>query len=599
MKNRYFIVLLLFSYSVLHAQDLIKYDYQIPMGYFFGDLPQFQFNTFDGITKVDTTRLAFEFFATHSSICDSNGQLLLYSNGIYLANGDHEIIEGGDSILLYDHIVDSMGSSGLNRRIPQGALILPNPSNNGIYYLFHEEYQSIADPYFGNLHWHIKKVYLTTIDMLANEGKGKVIEKNKVLVQRDSLMDKGRILANRHANGRDWWVIIPHYSGNHFSKFLVTPEGVLHQPDIVVEQNYYPSSAPEQAAFSPDGIKYVTSGYKLNPLGNKRFFYQYDFDRCTGNLTNQVITQLDNEYLWGLYFSPNSKYLYWTHNNQSDVTQFDLSHPNWLEEGVQIYDFDYMEETWLKVPAFGWHVPSGQIIISCGNGINSYHRIDAPNKYGHGSNFQKYLDLVSYNGFTLPNIPNYRLGPLDGSACDTLGLDNNPVAWWRWELDTTTTAMTDVTFTDLSYFEPSTWLWDFGDGTTSQDTSPVHLFPYPDTFQVCLTVTNSNSSSTFCRDVVAGQVSSVVDIAGGANRGILSLQPNPASTQVQVNLTLPDGFEGQLQVMDVLGRTYTTQPVQAQQQVAFSTAHWQRGVYLCLLKDREGRVQDMARLLIH
>jgi Secretion system C-terminal sorting domain len=80
---------------------------------------------------------------------------------------------------------------------------------------------------------------------------------------------------------------------------------------------------------------------------------------------------------------------------------------------------------------------------------------------------------------------------------------------------------------------------------------------------------------------------------------ILSLQPNPASTQVQVNLTLPDGFEGQLQVMDVLGRTYTTQPVQAQQQVALSTAHWQRGVYICLLKDREGRVQDMARLLIH
>jgi PKD repeat protein len=159
--------------------------------------------------------------------------------------------------------------------------------------------------------------------------------------------------------------------------------------------------------------------------------------------------------------------------------------------------------------------------------------------------------------------------------------------------------MTDVTFTDLSYFEPATWLWDFGDGTTSQDTNPVHLFPYPDTFQVCLTVSNSNSSSTFCRDVVAGQVSSVVDIAGGANRGILSLQPNPASTQVQVNLTLPDGFEGQLQVMDVLGRTYTTQSVQAQQQVAISTANWQRGVYICLLKDREGRVQDMARLLIH
>ncbi|MBK7699704.1 MAG: hypothetical protein IPJ39_13695 [Saprospiraceae bacterium] len=32
----------------------------------------------------------------------------------------------------------------------------------------------------------------------------------------------------------------------------------------------------------------------------------------------------------------------------------------------------------------------------------------------------------------IPNFPHYRLGPLDGSPCDTLGLDNNPIAKYRY-----------------------------------------------------------------------------------------------------------------------------------------------------------------------
>jgi PKD repeat protein len=35
--------------------------------------------------------------------------------------------------------------------------------------------------------------------------------------------------------------------------------------------------------------------------------------------------------------------------------------------------------------------------------------------------------------------------------------------------------------------QSTTWLWDFGDGTTSNDAQPLHEFPGPGTYEVCLT----------------------------------------------------------------------------------------------------------------
>jgi len=40
------------------------------------------------------------------------------------------------------------------------------------------------------------------------------------------------------------------------------------------------------------------------------------------------------------------------------------------------------------------------------------------------------------------------------------------------------------------------WLWNFGDGATSTDRSPVHLYATPGTYSVSLTVANSGGSDT-------------------------------------------------------------------------------------------------------
>lgn len=55
----------------------------------------------------------------------------------------------------------------------------------------------------------------------------------------------------------------------------------------------------------------------------------------------------------------------------------------------------------------------------------------------------------------------------------------------------------------LSYL-PTAWHWDFGDGTMSQDTNPVHTYTEPGAYNVCLIASNVYAADTFCRQVIVG-----------------------------------------------------------------------------------------------
>ena len=53
-----------------------------------------------------------------------------------------------------------------------------------------------------------------------------------------------------------------------------------------------------------------------------------------------------------------------------------------------------------------------------------------------------------------------------------------------------------ITFTDESAFSPTSWAWDFGDGTTSTEQNPTHAYAEAGTYTVQLTVENENGSDT-------------------------------------------------------------------------------------------------------
>jgi PKD repeat protein len=56
-----------------------------------------------------------------------------------------------------------------------------------------------------------------------------------------------------------------------------------------------------------------------------------------------------------------------------------------------------------------------------------------------------------------------------------------------------------VTFIDLSQRNPERWEWDFGDGSTSTERNPVHVFTSEGKYVITLTVYSSGGSSTYSR----------------------------------------------------------------------------------------------------
>lgn len=61
-----------------------------------------------------------------------------------------------------------------------------------------------------------------------------------------------------------------------------------------------------------------------------------------------------------------------------------------------------------------------------------------------------------------------------------------------------------VTFSDASTGPPSLWSWDYGDGNSSYVTNPSHYYARADSYQVCLTVSNSCGVDTSCTIIAVG-----------------------------------------------------------------------------------------------
>jgi gliding motility-associated-like protein len=71
-----------------------------------------------------------------------------------------------------------------------------------------------------------------------------------------------------------------------------------------------------------------------------------------------------------------------------------------------------------------------------------------------------------------------------------------PVATWNY----TTNGLT-VSFHDMT-LNASSWLWQFGDGSTSTLQNPVHTYQDQGTYNVCLTATDSCGSDSTCSNIV-------------------------------------------------------------------------------------------------
>ena len=344
-------------------------------------------------------------FTTNSSICDSAGNLLFYTNGCIIAGVDDEILENGDGInpgnahnLWCEQYNDGYAGGIAN------ATILPVPDSSHLYYLFHKRFVL----YFNPQDVFVDRFYYSIIDTKENGGKGKVLEKNVVFMA-DSLA-LGEITAVKHANGKDWWLVTPRRNSNQFYIFKFTSQGIVDTFQQTI--GILPDPQGEgvgQMVFSPDGSKlYRTCRYK--PI------MVYSFDREAGAFTqfDTIAYDYGDQFVGeiGCAISPSNRYLYLS--CREFLYQLDLWAPNISASQSTVAEWDGYKDPF---PTTFWQCqlgPDCNIYVMAFGDTRYYHVIHNPDEPGLACNVeQRGVQFQTPTGASMPSFPNYRLGPLD------------------------------------------------------------------------------------------------------------------------------------------------------------------------------------------
>ena len=477
MKKMHF--LLLFFYSALLNAQTEDANWLLGYGGGTDDLmfgiTELRFRPFGKVDTFNNQSILMNFYRSSNSISDSSRQLLFYYAYENVEDSTFHLMENGDTLETNMWL------------IPPIPLTITKPGSPSQYYIFHS---GIAWDVLNSI--HTRSLNYSIVDMDENNGLGKVVKK-RIPIVIDTLM-YGKPAATRHANGRDWWVITNKKDSNLFYKILVTPWGMQVDTQTVGQLR---RDGLGQSCFSPDGTK-LAFGDGIDSQ-YKDFWTLYDFDRETGELSSQlsmhILTYEEGGGSGGCAFSPNSRFFYQIGNLR--IFQYDLWAADFLGSKTLVAELDDFQSPWRGGFFLSELAPDGKIYINTTSGSNILHVIEFPNKKGLACQVTQHGVRLPTNNTGLPNFPNYRLGPLDGSVSDSLGLNNEPVADWSYSGDSL--AQNKIYFTDLSYYEPTDWHWNFGDGSVSMEQEPTHTYTLAGDYLVCQVASNQYSSDTACQ----------------------------------------------------------------------------------------------------
>ncbi len=262
--------------------------------WYFGEYAGVTFNS--GVPIVLTNGVMFQNEGS-AVMCDNNGNLLFFTDGVSVWNRN---------------LVKMPNGTGLrgNSSTTQSALIVPQPGNCNIYYIFTAPAEDTIIPLCYNI-----------VDLTLDGGLGDISLKNIPLYTPVT----ERLTGTLQSNGEDYWVVSMSYGSNGFLAFSVTSTGVNTTPlisysgPLINAANGGISDVLGYMKISPDGSKlcYANSGY----IGS--YSQLFDFNNTTGVVSNNI--QLVDSMGYGVEFSPDNSKVYIETGEPYIITQYDLS----------------------------------------------------------------------------------------------------------------------------------------------------------------------------------------------------------------------------------------------------------------------------------
>ncbi|MEP7265923.1 MAG: T9SS type A sorting domain-containing protein [Bacteroidota bacterium] len=419
MKKIIFILTLFATQAVAQNQNNV---------WMFGDSAGIDFNSITNPIPITSGVIGR---GSCVSLADSNGNLILYAAtmpyfGPYtflatkLFNDQNLILPGADSIT---------GEAWYNEL---GLFPKPGDTTGNLYYVFSIGVNGAPNP----------GLYFTLIDMSLNGGLGGVMQEN---IQLDTIEYGDCLTTIKHGNGRDWWVIakinnFPFTFLNRFRVYLVTPDSI--NGPFIQDFNDASDVSFQKIIWHPEYAKFML-------INTRGYMSEFNFDRCSGliSLDQNIYPEITNfnRPFWGGAYSPNGNIFYTSRTsyggNGGDynyLLQYDLTAAN-----IPL-SCDTLDSTLYPIADCGdlRLAPDGKIYYTQAyphgfpyqdtmrNYVNeNLGVINNPDVVGTGCNFQPFSFYLggkrTYYG--LPNNPNYSLGPIVASLCDTLSTVINEV----------------------------------------------------------------------------------------------------------------------------------------------------------------------------
>jgi hypothetical protein len=403
--------------------------------------------TFNSGSPVALTNGALTTIEGVATISDNSGNLLFYTNGVTVWNKNHLVMTNGTGLF------GDVSST-------QSAVIVQKPNQPNIYYIFTSDNDA-----------EVNGICYSIVDMSLSVGLGAVTTKNTLL----KTPSCEKLCAVRDCNNVDVWVLSHDWNTNVFTAWSVSNFGV---PSITAWSfsgsvvSGAPQSAYGQLKASPNGRRLAACHYGMGKIE------LHNFDQSTGWVSGGFT--LSNETgIYGCEFSPDGRILYGG-TNQGLLLQWDLC------AGTQA-QIQASRRVVSNAGAFIGSIqlgPDGKVYVARNN--TSLSVINNPNVYGVGCNYSDLsIPLVSRAGrFGLPNFASFYVQP-------QYILPNPTISC------TTASFQSPVITNDcVNQNNLYTYSWNFGDGTTSTEQNPTHIYLLSGVYNVSVTITGPCISTT-------------------------------------------------------------------------------------------------------
>ena len=326
--------------------------------WYFANHAGINFNTGIPLALIDGQTDILEGCAT---ICDENGNLLFYSDGVSIWNKNHQVMLNGSGL---------MG----NTSATQSAIITPYPLNDSLYYIFTVD---AAENHVQN------GLRYSIVDMNLDGGLGGVTSTKNVLLESPVTEKLTTVVHDQCINV---WLIAHRWDSDEFIVYEISPTGIDTIPVVSaigsVHQGGYSGTPYLNGWVNVAGyMKSNIQGTKIALAIMRMYKFElFDFDNSSGILSNYYVSATTYDYSYGVEFSPDGSMLYGSALNNSKVYQFDLTSPTPLSSSTIIANSS------THVPSALQLGPNGKIYVS----IRDYEYlgvIDNPNNLGTSCNF--------------------------------------------------------------------------------------------------------------------------------------------------------------------------------------------------------------------